>query len=112
MKNKLLCWLALVLLALGLAGTARAEAQVGTIHITSSDMLAMTDKVEMAKGCFEYHGVDGKEISGYVTAKLMGTLSIGFPKKNCNIRFYADEECKDSINVTFKEEWVPTPNTA
>ena len=103
MKKGLLCLLLLMVLLL--ASGAWAEEQVASIHITSKDMLSLTGKDQEAKGYFEYRGLDGEEVKGYITAEVMGTLSLSYPKKNYNIRFYSDADCAKSINVQFRKEW-------
>lgn len=84
---------------------AIAEEQIASIHITSQEMLLLTDKSKKATGYFEYHGTDGREVTGYITAKIQGTSSMLYPKKNYNIRFYADEACSESLDVTFQDAW-------
>lgn len=105
MKSKMMMCLTLLLLMVSFITVAQAETDIGRVEITSEDILLLTDKSKKATGYFVYHGIDGTEVSGYVTAKIMGTLSLQYPKKNYNIRFYADEACTKSINVQFQKSW-------
>lgn len=105
MKNRLLSVCLLAVLAMFFAAFAQAEGVIPSINITSEDMLRLTDKTQTAKGYFEYAGPDGRGTSGHVTIRIMGSLSTTFPKKNYNIRFYADEACTDAAEVAICGDW-------
>lgn len=79
--KKLASFLFVLLVVVLFSATVWAEEAVATIHITSPDILSLTDKSRTAPGYFEYCGTDGTEVSGYITAKVQGTLSVQFPKR-------------------------------
>lgn len=104
MRGKWVLCILLLVMAMSVF-VAQAESDIARVDITSEEILLLTNKSQKAKGYFVYHGLDGNEVSGYVTAKIMGTLSTQYPKKNYNIRFYADEACSESIDVQFCQSW-------
>lgn len=105
MKSRLVMCLLLLILAMASVSVAQAETRIGRVEITSEEMLLLKGKSKKATGYFQYFGVDGEEVSGYVTLKVMGTQARLYPKKNYNIHFYTDENCQKSRKVQIQREW-------
>ena len=57
------------------------------------------------RGAFEAH-IHGKIIKNYCTAKVQGSSSANYPKKNFTIKLFHDAECtdKDKVNVGWGKE--------
>lgn len=104
MRGKWVLCILLLVMAMSVF-VAQAESDIARVDITSEEILLLTNKSQKAKGYFVYHAPDGTEASGYVTAKVMGTQSLSYPKKNYNIRFYEDAECTKSCDIQFVENW-------
>lgn len=85
MKSRLVMCLLLLILAMASVSVAQAETRIGRVEITSEEMLLLKGKSKKATGYFQYFGVDGEEVSGYVTLKVMGTQARLYPKKNYNL---------------------------